>query len=98
MKKLIKKDGITRGEVTISPQLNIPYHDITGLGRITEDRVLYQVSGTVGYTNVISIHNVLPSGAKNVAMEVEDYVLSIINDCDTDTGTIGDLLKIGYTI
>lgn len=104
MKKYIKKEGITRGEVSISPQTQTSYGtNIWKLPEAEGEEVpsifkTFQISASVGSTSLVSIHHVPEDKVLDVTAWIESEVLAFADKFDAGENIESQLHTLGYTL
>lgn len=111
MKKVIKKEGIVRGEVSISPQSQtsygkniweLPEKDVPEEEEINSSvskiHKSFQVSASIGSTSFLAIHHIPEDKILEVAEWVEGKVHEFLEAFDTGESIEYQLSALGYSI
>lgn len=96
MRKTIKYNGVSIGEITVSPQSQVAYSTIAD-GPL-EPFKSYMISGSLLNTSVISIYGVPPSDVVPIAEKTEKYILSEHERALSGDGELFGLLELGFVL
>lgn len=95
MRKTVKYNGVSIGEITVSPQAQVTYSLIVdGL----EPFKSYMIAGSLFNTSVVTIHGVPANDVVQIAKKAQDYIVSEHEKTLSGDGELYGLLELGFAL